>query len=304
MNSDSIITIQDLLKGRGRNKEFDDANPKTIRLVRHTNVVQNSLIDSEYNGYPIYKLYRDNFDVFKEWQNEQEEAKMKNVEYLVVFIGEEQCNSRFAGIFKNHGQIHHTRVLDGKPLSLYDLREIDGFDILKDRVVIDWGKATKSWMQGWDKEKEVVCIEHEKLTNDGIPVFTRYEDVILPFEQLRKVVNDTDWKQRLECLNCVYLITDKKNGKKYVGVTYKDKNSGNKSGILSRWIEYATNGHGGNKKLKELINKEGITYAKQNFQWSILETLPLNVPAKVAIDRESLYKEKLDTRGEHGYNEN
>ena len=303
MSSDSIITIQDLLKGRNRNKEFDDADPKTIRLIRHTNVVQDSIIDSEYNGYPIYKLYRDNFEVFKEWQNEQKEAKMKNVKYLVVFIGEEHCYSRFAGIFKNNGQIRHTRVLNGDPLSLYDLQEIDGFDILKDQVVIDWGKGTANWMHNWDSIKEVICIEQKKSTNDGIPVFTRYEDVVLTFTQLNGVIQDRDWRKKLECLNCVYVILDKATGKQYVGVTYKDTDKDSNNGILNRWSMYAKTGHGGNKMLKELINREGLAYAEQYFQWSILETLPINVTPKVAIDRESLYKEKLGTR-EHGYNEN
>ena len=86
-------------------------------------------------------------------------------------------------------------------------------------------------------------------------------------------------------------------------VTYKDVNSSKKNGILSRWTEYADSGHGNNKKLVELLKKEGISYAEKNFQWSILETLSLNVTQKVATDREKLYKEKLGTR-EHGYNEN
>ena len=54
---------------------------------------------------------------------------------------------------------------------------------------------------------------------------------------------------------------------------------------------------------QEIIDNNGIKYAEKYFQWSILETLPLNVPAKVAIKRESLYKKKLDTI-KHGYNEN
>jgi hypothetical protein len=55
--------------------------------------------------------------------------------------------------------------------------------------------------------------------------------------------------------------------------------------------------------LVDLLAKEGIDYGKQNFQWTILETLPLNVTPKVAIDRESDYKKKLGTR-DNGYNDN
>jgi hypothetical protein len=44
-------------------------------------------------------------------------------------------------------------------------------------------------------------------------------------------------------------------------------------------------------------------HAQKYFQWSILETLPLNVVDIVAVDRESLYKEKFGTR-DFGYNNN
>ena len=169
-------------------------------------------------------------------------------------------------------------------------------------MVIEWGKGTLQWMQNWITEKEVTRIE-QKGDKDGIPHFSRYEDVILSLPQLRKVVEDKDWRSKLESLNCVYMILDKANGKQYVGVTYKDTKQGFKNGILSRWTEYASTGHGNNKMLVDLISQKGIVYAETNFQWTILETLPLNVTPKVAIDRETLYKEKFGTR-KHGYNEN
>lgn len=223
---------------------------------------------------------------------------MKDVDYLIAFLAEEGCECRFIGVFKNNGSLYST--MEG--LSVYDIQEVVGFEALKDKVVIEWGKGTLQWMQNWTKEKEVIRIE-KKGDVDGIPPFSRYEDVILSFPQLRKVVKDKDWQSKLESLNCVYMILDKANGKQYVGVTYKDTKQGFKNGILSRWTEYASTGHGNNKKLVDLISKEGISYAENNFQWTILETLPLNVTPKVAIDRETLYKEKFGTR-KHGYNEN
>lgn len=293
-----IISIQDLLKGRNRNADFDNADEKRIKLIRHSDVVKaNSCIYKEYSG-TVYKLYRTDYKLFLKWQSEQSNAIMKNVDYLIVFLGEEHCECRFVGVFRNYGPLYST----GKGMSVYNLREIEGFEVLKDVVVIEWGKATRSWMQNWSTSKEVKRIEQVN-DRDGIPLFTRYEDVVLSLPQLRKVVEDKEWRSKLECLNCVYLILDKANGKQYVGVTYKNVKPGSKNGILSRWAEYAQTGHGNNKLLVEKITKEGLNYAEQNFQWTILETLPLNVTPKVAIDRESLYKEKFGTR-EHGYNEN
>ena len=298
MDKDYIISIQDLLKGWNRNSEFDNANESRIKLVRHSSDVKpDSFIYNKYKG-SVYKLYRTDYALFKEWQSEQSDSKMKNVDYLVVFLAEEGCECRFIGVYRNYGPKRAT----GNGVSEYAIEEVEGFEGLKDKVVIDWGKGTLSWMQNWQSAKEVRRIEQVN-TGDNVPYFTRYEDVILSFSQLQKVVEDKEWKSKLESLNCVYMILDKETGKQYVGVTYKDMKPGIKNGILGRWTEYAKTGHGNNKLLVALLAEKGISYADQNFQWTILETLPLNVTPKVAIDRESLYKKKFGTR-EHGYNEN
>ena len=293
-----IISIQDLLKGWNRNSEFDNAKESRIKLVRHSSDVQpDSFIYNKYKG-SVYKLYRTDYALFKEWQSEQSDSKMKNVDYLVVFLAEEGCECRFIGVYRNYGPKRAT----GNGVSEYAIEEVEGFEGLKDKVVIDWGKGTLSWMQNWQSTKNVRRIDQVN-TGDDIPYFIRYEDVILSFSQLQKVVEDKEWKSKLESLNCVYMILDKETGKQYVGVTYKDMKPGIKNGILGRWTEYAKTGHGNNKLLVALLAEKGISYADQNFQWTILETLPLNVTPKVAIDRESLYKKKFGTR-EHGYNEN
>lgn len=298
MDKDYIISIQDLLKGWNRNSEFDNANESRIKLVRHSSKVKpDSFIYKKYNG-SVYKLYRTDYALFKEWQSEQSDSKMKNVDYLVVFLAEEGCECRFIGVYRNYGPKRAT----GNGVSEYAIEEVEGFEGLKDKVVIDWGKGTLSWMQNWQSTKNVRRIDQVN-TGDDIPYFIRYEDVILSFSQLQKVVEDKEWKSKLESLNCVYMILDKETGKQYVGVTYKDMKHGIKNGILGRWTEYAQTGHGNNKLLVALLEDKGISYAEQNFQWTILETLPLNVTPKVAIDRESLYKKKFGTR-EHGYNEN
>ncbi len=298
MDKDYIISIQDLLKGWNRNSDFDKVNESRIKLVRHSSDVQpDSFIYNKYKG-SVYKLYRTDYALFKEWQSEQSDSKMKNVDYLVVFLAEEGCECRFIGVYRNYGPKRAT----GNGVSEYAIEEVEGFEGLKDKVVIDWGKGTLSWMQNWQSTKNVRRIDQVN-TGDDIPYFIRYEDVILSFSQLQKVVEDKEWKSKLESLNCVYMILDKETGKKYVGVTYKDMKPGIKNGILGRWTEYAKTGHGNNKLLVALLAEKGISYADQNFQWTILETLPLNVTPKVAIDRESLYKKKFGTR-EHGYNEN
>ena len=94
----------------------------------------------------------------------------------------------------------------------------------------------------------------------------------------------------------VYLIVDKSNGKKYVGSATGEER------LWSRWSNYVNNGHGNNIGLKEIIENNGIDYAKY-FQFSILEIAGMNIAEDLILQRESFWKEILLTR-EYGYNKN
>jgi len=73
--------------------------------------------------------------------------------------------------------------------------------------------------------------------------------------------------------------------------------------LLQRWKSYVANGHGGNKELVELVNKKGYEYIKANFQYSILENYNAKVDDHIILERESWWKETLQTR-RYGYNSN
>lgn len=100
----------------------------------------------------------------------------------------------------------------------------------------------------------------------------------------------------LSAVKGIYLILDKSTGNKYIGSAYRE------NGILGRWVEYAdTNGHGNNKQLKALIEKD-FKYAR-HFQFTILMTLPKTMTATEVIKREVLFKQKLGTKS-FGLNSN
>lgn len=292
MDNNIITTIQALLKGR--NPEFDAS--KKVKLVRHQDnrKPEERLIQGKLYQGSLYQLYRNRHDMFLDYQREQKHRNFDKVEYIVSFIGEPNMEARFVGVFKNNGVEKELTVES----CLYDFQEINGFEVLKERTIIDWGASALGWHQ-WMNDNVKPVIRIDRGFNDSkIPVFTSYNDVILDYETLNRIYQkqDDEWKSKLEACNCVYLILDKLTGKQYVGVTY------NKSGIWGRWADYAKDGHGNDKDLMVLISKNP-NYGKENFQWCILETLPLNVLADFAIDRESLYKEKFGTR-DFGYNNN
>jgi len=130
--------------------------------------------------------------------------------------------------------------------------------------------------------------------------FPGYDSVLIDFPTLEVLVSNqkTDWRVALQNQKGIYLIADKKTGKKYVGSAYGDY------GIWARWCCYADTAHGGNDALVDLIEKEGTEYARDNFQLSILEVWPMKTDDETIIYRESFWKDVLLTRGEFGYNKN
>ena len=149
--------------------------------------------------------------------------------------------------------------------------------------MIDWGKGTINWCQNGTTEKEVLEIRPAMSEIS----FTSYDRVLLSFETLHKIVYNKaaykEWEEKLSAVAGVYLITDTKTGKHYVGSA-----SGEQGGIWGRWSEYARTKHGGNKRLKELITADA-DYCN-NFQYSILEVFPIKRDRHEVLEYEQLYK--------------
>jgi len=275
-----MITIQELLFNRGLDRE------SKIKLVRH----KDSRID-------LYNAYRNNKELFLKYQQQQSKEVFAGVDYIVSFIGEEGLLSRFVGVYK----VLRCRKLPELQLSVidtkydieYDFEEMLSFNDLKERVIVKWSNAI-SWHQWIKNEMEVIEI-HPGLHYKN---FTDYSDFILNFHELKEIITNgySDWKRVLSIAKGIYLISDTKTGKLYVGSAYGE------DGIWGRWNTYvSTNGHGGNKQLKELISKSE-DYAK-NFQFSILMILPKTITADQAIEKERLFKNKLGTNS-FGLNSN
>lgn len=295
MKKDWITTIQALLEGR--NEEFDKADKKRVKLLRHKDKREKKIIDGKEYEDSLYDLYLNEHEVFLSYQSGQLVKNFKKVDYIVSFIGEESTTSRFVGVFRNNGILERLEDYKGEEQANFDFVELAGFELLKDRVIINWNNPV-SWHQYYENEMPVIRIDRG-LEENNIPVFTRFEDVVLDYKQLKLIFdkNNQEWKSKLESCNCIYLILDKSNGKQYVGSTYS------MGGIWERWKQYAETGHGNDVELKKLLDGDP-DYAKKNFQWCILETLPLNIIGKHAIDRESLYKRKFGTREHGNYNNN
>jgi len=139
-------------------------------------------------------------------------------------------------------------------------------------------------------ECEVAQILPDIFDND---IFPGYDKVNISWDELSRVIEKDTWKTALQNQKGVYLITDITNGKKYVGSAYGE------SMILSRWRSYVKNGNGGNVGLKVL----DFDHIRKNFRFSILDIYKSTIDDQIIIDRESWWKEVLQSRT-YGYNEN
>ena len=130
--------------------------------------------------------------------------------------------------------------------------------------------------------------------------FPGYDQVCLSFKELEGIVRrrPADWINALEHQKAVYLITDKSNGRLYVGSATADSKM-----LLSRWESYVSNGHGGNIELKKIVDSKGFDYIKQNFQYSIIENYNAKIDDEYIRSREVFWKRILQSE-KHGYNKN
>jgi hypothetical protein len=130
--------------------------------------------------------------------------------------------------------------------------------------------------------------------------FPGYEDIDLSFEELEALVKNArpDWMSALESVKGIYLLSDTKTGKRYVGSAYGDQ------GIWSRWCSYVVSGHGGNVELRALVTEPTLAYCRAHFRVALLEHRSSRTEDKTIIDRETFWKRILLTRGEYGLNHN
>ncbi len=273
--------------------EMEGLKADNFRLIRHGN----KEID------PLH-TYKNRPELFEAYQAFQKKDKFGEASHLATFVPHHGTHALFLGIW----EIENWRPASEAPKealdlikrfnwnlqnnTFYSLIKSDALSDLSERLIIDWGKATISWVQR-KTDKSVFSI----LPPAHICEFESYERTILKWKQLEKLVKNpsgnTTWYDALRHVNGIYCITDNKTGKLYVGSAY------GKDGIWGRWSAYAKNRHGGNKKMVELLKNDPDAVC--HFQYTILEILPGSSTADDAIEKENLWKNKLRSR-EHGYN--
>jgi hypothetical protein len=282
-----MLTLEHILTPFG----FDTSRP--TKLVRH-----------QEQGIDVAALHH--VGQFEFYQTFQGRPVFANCEQIVSFLGGTGTHATFVGVYTVLGvtgpraiKLPKTFLFPKMYVSdvyVYDLVRDERFDALIDRLVIDWGAGTRSWFQKFRPgEKEVV----EVLPRGYVKEFPGFLDFILRFDELKAMIENPtanrEWHRMLGSVAGVYLILDTRTGRQYVGSAYGT------GGIIARWSQYSRNGHGGNAQLKMLFDER--TNARNDLQFSVLQTLSPTLTAREVIAYEQLHKEKLGTRA-HGLNSN
>ncbi|MDF1839230.1 MAG: GIY-YIG nuclease family protein [Planctomycetota bacterium] len=258
------------------------ANPSRIKLVRHASPE----CDLEH-------LHQIGF--LEEYQSCQGKEVFKSADFIISFLAESGSRSRFIGVYRVgstqspapawSADYPHPEMDPGNVF--YDLQKVPGFESLEERLVIDWGAATRSWVQNY-KAKPLIEVYPEGHVRD----FPGSLEFILTHDELARIVLNPDanriWHKMLGAVSGIYLITDMESGQLYVGSAYGAQ------GLIGRWTQYVKSHHGGNKNLIELLNQDPHRYT--NFAFSILRTLPKTLTNREVIEVENLFKRKLGSR--------
>lgn len=264
-----------------------------IRLVRH-----------QESGIDMRVLKRDGW--FEYYQSYQARDVFADCDVLVSFFAESGSHSVLEGVYVVNGVKGPVQIAPPEDYPypahassskyLYELERDSRYDTLCDRVVIDWGKGTRSWVQHFRPQTKPVI---EVLPSGYVSEFPGYLECVVSYDELKIIVENPtanrEWHRMLSATYGIYLILDRETGMQYVGSAYGIR------GIIGRWMTYAETKHGGNKLLIDLLNQRPNAYRK--WQFSILQTLPMSMTKNEVIACEQLHKHKLGTRV-HGLNDN
>jgi hypothetical protein len=200
----------------------------------------------------------------------------------------------FAGIHTSNG----CEWDEEERLFYYSLDEMQHYSELNGRLIVRFKRPGRQSYLNAERWIENIALDEILPERMSIAEFPGFRMIDISKGELDLIISHAleTWKVALSNVAGVYLITDTKSGKLYVG------SATGAGGIWQRWSEYSRSGHGGNKDLKSLIKEDGLERAS-SFRYSILELADLHDSSEDVLCRESHWKKILQTR-EHGLNSN
>ncbi len=247
---------------------------------------------------------------------------------VVAFYGNRPGHALLLGVWRVEGVLPASEairrgLLEGsfEPLEenwgghYHDLRELDVLADLRLKLEIEWTGRELAWRRVLRPAKtvrsrradtqEVAALARNSEQGGGLALrkgrryaVTGQREAAVPFQglsgaslvmaELRMALREAAWQQGLAGVSGIYLITDERGGQHYVG------SASGGQGLLQRWGNYASTGHGGNKLLVNLLAT--APDRELDLRFTLLETMPPDTPRSEVIRRESFWKVALGSR--------
>ncbi len=235
-------------------------------------------------------------EFWKEWNTYVNGKRRFNRKYIfsLIYDYHEEDTWLFGGVWEVVDIDRRSRT------NTHAIKSVRRFAPFIGRLVIKYpypGKMRVNMEEHFDS-----MLVKEILENTYIEHFPGYKNIDLPFETLKTIINNSnkgnkEWRDALS-INGIYLITDTRTGKKYVGKADGER------GIWGRWKSYIRNGHGGDVALQDLMDRKGFAYAEKYYRFTLLEPI-IGEDEPIINERESYWKRVLMTRDEKfGHNKN
>lgn len=210
----------------------------------------------------------------------------------LVFIATDGRRCRLVTVYENRGELADRRT---ETLRYFDLEESDLLASLRNRLVVEWSKDSINWAKSGASASSFPIME---IADPEAVPFPGFDGVTVGYAELQAMVKDSRykaWQDALALVQGIYLIADTSTGHLYVGKA----DGGDR--ILGRWTQYAHDGHGGNKALRELAGKDAEH--RRHFQFSLLRVFGPSTPTAEIDAAETHWKRALLTR-DFGLNRN
>jgi len=251
------------------------------------------------------------FNAYQQTQGTKLEKAMQKITgtgFVASFIGRESGKALFVGLYSimaseliaydKFWQIQNYIELEKfglgwqvqgtnlPPILQFDLKLTQFYADWKGKLIVNWPPPGRSWWRWADRnEIPVAAILEDSALDAAMPEWDEME-----FSWNELAIIPKPWKSALSYWPSIYYIFDISDRKGYVGSAY------GKSNLLGRWQDYAADGHGGNKLLKERD--------RQNFRFSILQRISPGLDVREVIQLENSWKKRLHTRAPLGLNDN
>ena len=269
--------------------------------LRNTKVRLNTSNEKGINPIDEYKKDQKKLLTWNYWNNKSYRpgqisiglANMGNSKWLLFTVG------KIINLLDTPVRESGEPSTDGAGVGV-EYETLPEYECLYGRVIVKYENRSQQMFRNADSIIDDLTVEELLPAPFRGFEFPGYDRICLSFEELATIVNGDypGYRNALMNQKAVYILTDKSNGKLYVGSATAQNGM-----LLTRWSNYVSNGHGGNVELKKLVEEKGFDYIKKNFQYSIIENYNSIIDDSHVLKLESYWKDVLQTRN-FGYNKN